>query len=405
MYVYMGHMRLTDIEPYERSFYKKNRIDLIYDHVTGMDFNGKNLTTASGTIISYSKLIIACGSASNMPDLPGVNAKQVTGLYSLQDLQYIDQSSKAITRAVIVGGGLIGIELAEMFCSRRIPVTFVIRESAFSDTVLPAEEAAMINRHIRDHHVDLRLKTELKEIKINHHGDVEGIRTTSGEEIDCDFVAMTVGVHPNVGWLKGTGLKIDRGIIVNQFLQTNIEDVFAIGDCAELEHPSPGRKPIEAVWYAGRMMGECVAYGICGHPKPYEPGIWFNSAKFFDIEYQVYGDISPVLPEHQDSFFWRHPEKNKSVRINFEKDGPVVGFNLLGVRFRQEVCEKWITDGSPVHEVMKNLHLAFFEPEFSDHDCRLIQAHYSTERNQSIAFQKMTNYNPVHQFLSSQTGA
>ncbi|MEO5905616.1 MAG: NAD(P)/FAD-dependent oxidoreductase, partial [Saprospiraceae bacterium] len=401
-YVYMGHMRFSDIEPYEEGFWKKNRIDLVYDHVTDLDFIRRDVTTATGKIIAYTKLIIACGSVSNTLDIPGMDAKNVKGLYSIQDLQFIHQISKDIKKAVIVGGGLIGIELAEMLCSRNIPVTFLVRESAFSNTVLPAAEALMINDHIREHHVNLHLDTEPGVIIKNNESLAVGIKTKNEKIFDCDFIGLTVGVHPNVVWLKNTGLAINKGIIADQFLRTNVENVFAIGDCAELKQPPPGRKPIEAIWYAGRMMGECVAYTVCGYPTPYDPGIWFNSAKFFDIEYQVYGDIQPTLPQHQNTFFWQHPGKKKSVRINFEKHGAVVGFNLLGVRFRQEVCEKWISGKYPIQDVMQNLQLAFFDPEFSANDCALIQTQYQVETNQSVQLQKKINYNPVHQFLTSQ---
>jgi NADPH-dependent 2,4-dienoyl-CoA reductase/sulfur reductase-like enzyme len=74
-------------------------------------------------------------------------------------------------------------------------------------------------------------------------------------------------------------------------LQTSAKDVYALGDCAELSHPRSWQKSIEAVWYTGRMMGKTIAQTICDKPTKYNPGIWFNSAKFFDIEYQVYGDI------------------------------------------------------------------------------------------------------------------
>ena len=80
--------------------------------------------------------------------------------------------------------------------------------------------------------------------------------------------------------------------MVNEYLETNIKDVYAIGDCAEQTMTRKNRRPIEAVWYTGRMMGETVAKTICGQKTSYDPGIWFNSAKFMDIENQTYGIVS-----------------------------------------------------------------------------------------------------------------
>ncbi len=88
------------------------------------------------------------------------------------------------------------------------------------------------------------------------------------------------------------------------------------------------------------MQGETVAHTICGRPTAYQRGIWFNSAKFFDIEYQTYGQVPAVLPPSAETVFWQHPGGKKAIRINFETGtGTVLGFNLLGIRYRHDVCE------------------------------------------------------------------
>ncbi|NNF34480.1 MAG: FAD-dependent oxidoreductase, partial [Saprospiraceae bacterium] len=125
MYVYMGHMRFEDIKPYEDWFWDKNRIELNYDHVNTVDPSNKTLSLKEGGKLSYDKLIIATGSRSNKFGWPGQDLKGVNGLYHLQDMEAMESYSKDLDRAVIVGGGLIGIEMAEMFHSRNIPVTML----------------------------------------------------------------------------------------------------------------------------------------------------------------------------------------------------------------------------------------------------------------------------------------
>jgi len=110
-----------------------------------------------------------------------------------------------------------------------------------------------------------------------------------GETIPCTVVGLTAGVTPNIDFLEGSGIELGKGVKVNNFLETNITDVYAIGDCAEQHEAIGSRRPIEAVWYTGRMMGEALAQTICGNKRAYSPGHWFNSAKFLDIEYQTYG--------------------------------------------------------------------------------------------------------------------
>ncbi len=402
MYIYMGHMRFEETKPYEDFFWEKNRIQLKRAWIRRVDFGNKTLHTAQEGVIPYDKLVLACGSAPNKFGWPGQDLRRVQGLVSLQDLEGMEEASRDLDRAVVVGGGLIGIEMAEMFHSRHIPVTFLVREASFWDAVLPHEESRMINRHIREHGIDLRLSTELKEILDDGNGAAGGVVTHRGEQIDCRFVGLTAGVHPAVDFLRDTGLEIQKGIMVDDHLQTNIPDVYAIGDCSQLRDPKPGRRPIEAVWYTGRMMGETVAHGICGRPVAYNPGVWFNSAKFLDIEYQVYGEVPVSLPNEYNNLYWEHDDGKKAVRIVYERDSLAVkGFNLMGIRFRHEVCEKWIRQTTPMPEVIQNLRLANFDPEFSKKFEKELAEQFREQTGQSVSLQTKRKWNQVLSFLKS----
>ena len=264
MYIYMGHMRFEDTKPYEDWFWEKNRIDLKKGFVEKVNHQDNELLFVGGEKMKYDKLILATGSASNKFGWPGQDLEAVHGMYSLQDLEAMEKYSDGLKRAVIVGGGLIGIEMAEMFHSRNIPVTFLVRETDFWNGVIPLEEAKMVGRHILENHIDLQLQTELKEIVDDGNGKACAVITSKGERIECGFVGLTAGVHPNIDFLKESGIEIQRGIVVNDFLETNIPNIYAIGDCAQMQNPKPGRRPVEAIWYTGRMMGETVAYNVCG---------------------------------------------------------------------------------------------------------------------------------------------
>lgn len=365
MYIYMGHMKYENTKPYEDWFWEKNRIELKRAHVSKVEAQLNSIVLQSGEKLIYDELIIATGSASNKFGWSGQDLNGVQGLYSFQDLERMQTDTKGIDRAVVVGGGLIGIEMVEMLLSRQIPVTFLVREAGFWDTMLPKEESDMIGRHIRSHHVDLRLSSELKEVLSDDNGRVRAVLTSSGEEIACQFVGLTVGVHPNVSFLKDSGIELDKGVLVDGFLRTSIKNIYALGDCAQLHEPGPERKAIEALWYTGKMMGETVAATICGTPTAYDPGIWFNSAKFFDIEYQTYGTVRPQLAANEDCVFWDGGDGKRCLRIVFNKQTKaVLGFNALGIRLRHRVCEAWLRKGTTVDEVVKNLKHANFNPEF-----------------------------------------
>ncbi|MCB0713565.1 MAG: FAD-dependent oxidoreductase [Ignavibacteriae bacterium] len=365
MYIYMGHMTYENTKPYEDWFWKKNRIELVRGYVTSVETDGKKLHLAGGNVVNYDVLILATGSRSRKFGWPGQDLKGVQGLYSLQDLEFMEENTRGIERGVIVGGGLIGIEMAEMLNSRNIPVTFLVREDEYWTNILPHEEGAMISRHIRDHHIDLRLETELKEVLADANGSVRGVITSRGEEVACQFVGITTGVMPNVEFLKESTIEVKRGIVVNDYFETNRPDIYAIGDCAEFSTPRSGHPPIEQLWYTGRMHGETVARTICGERTTYDRGVWFNSAKFFDIEYQTYGFVSNVPREGEESLYWEHPDGRHAVRINYRtSDGVVVGSNFFGIRHSQSVWESWLRQGKKIDYVLEHLGAANFDPEF-----------------------------------------
>ncbi|MEL6659880.1 MAG: FAD-dependent oxidoreductase [Bacteroidota bacterium] len=400
MYIYMGHMRFVDTQPYQPHFWEKNRIELKRAYVEQVDFAQKQLKFAGGEQMAYDKLILAVGSTPNKFGWPGQDLEGVRGLYSYQDLEYMESHSEGLKHAVIVGGGLIGIEMAEMFHTRHIPVTFLVREQSYWSNVLPAEESAMINRHIKKNGIDLRLGTELKEIVDDGLGKACAAITNEDERIDCGYVGLTAGVRPNLSFLQDTELELGRGILVNEHLQTNIPDVYAIGDCAQQREPLPGRRPIEAIWYTGRMMGEVAAYNICGQEVAYDPGIWFNSAKFFDIEYQVYGEVPAQIPEDMETLYWEHPDGEKSIRINYDKEqGHIRGFNLMGVRYRHEVCRKWLAEKTPIEEVLQNLGIVNFDPEFYDEYESELVAVYNQKSGKQLQLKKKRGLAKALDFL------
>lgn len=367
MYIYMGHMTYENTKPYEDSFWKKNRIDLLNDHVLSVKTKAKTLTLQSGNSLTYDILVIASGSKSNMFGWPGQELKGVQGLYSFQDLERMEQATRGIDRAVVVGGGLIGIEMVEMLLSRKIAVTLLVREPEFWSNVLPLQEAAMISRHVRSHHVELKLETELKEILSDSKGCVQSIVTNRNENIPCQFVGLTVGVSPAIDFLKDSGIETRRGVLVNEFLETNVPDVYALGDCVERTYDLPNRKNIEQVWYTGRMMGEVLGQTLCGNKSKYEPGPWFNSAKFFDIEYQTYGNVGNNLKSAEDEFYWEHASGLKSMHFVWNKHTQqFLGVNSFGIRLRHECFDQWLRDNQSIQFVINHLKEANFDPEFFD---------------------------------------
>ena len=395
MYVYMGHMKFEHTQPYENWFWKKNRIDLKEGFVSKVDVKNKTLLFADNSALLYDKLVLAVGSKPNKFGWPGQNLEGVMGMYHKQDLDNLEKyapNNLICKRAVIVGGGLIGIELAEMLRSRKIPVTFLVRETSFWNGVLPSQESELINKHIKEHHIDLRLSTNLKEIKADENGKVKSvIIQETGEEIPCDVVGLTAGVTPNIDFIKDSAIETGRGVKVNRFLETNISDIYAIGDCAEQHKAIGQRRNIEAVWYTGRMMGETLAQTICGNKTEYKPGHWFNSAKFLDIEYQTYGWVfSERNKQKNETYFqWKHPKENKCITISYDKNtNKFLGINTFGIRMRHQIFDKWLTENQNIEYVLEYLADANFDPEFYKlHEAEIVEK-FNQENNTHIKVKK-----------------
>ncbi|MEM9985660.1 MAG: FAD-dependent oxidoreductase [Bacteroidota bacterium] len=366
MYIFMGHMKFEHTKPYEDWFWPKNRIKLLNKYVERGDPDTQTLYFSDGGELKYDKLLLATGSKPNKFGWPGQDLKGVQGMVSYQDLQSMEEQAPHIRRAIIVGGGLIGIEMAEMFHSRHIPVSFLVREKSFWKRVMPPQESAMINREIdAAHGIDLRLGTELEEIIGDERGWVKAIRTKDGEVIDCEFVGLTAGVHPNLSLADSLGVETNRGFLVDEYLETSVPNIYAAGDCCELREAAPGRRGIEAIWYTGKLQGPVLAKTMTGNPTPYRQGLYFNSAKFLDIEWQTYGTVNAAPAEHEAQLYWEHADGRKGIRLIYHKDeGHIIGFNLMGIRFRKDTCLAWIAEKAHVETVLAHLEEANFDPEF-----------------------------------------
>ncbi|WP_400191190.1 NAD(P)/FAD-dependent oxidoreductase [Hymenobacter sp. B81] len=367
MYLYLGQLRPADVQPYAEWFWRENRLELVFDTATRLDTAARLVQLAAGPALPYDQLLLATGSRSRFFAWPGQQLAGVQGFYGLPDLARMEQNTRGIERAVVVGGGLIGVELAEMLRSRGVAVTLLVRDAHYWASVLPAPEARLIDQQLGRHGVEVRYGTELAEILGDGQGRVRAVRSGAGEEIPCQWVGLATGVQPNLALVADSAVETDQGILVDELLQTSVPGVYAAGDCAQLRRPGFGEAAVEQLWYTGRMQGETVAHSLCGQPTPYRRGPWFNSAKFFDLEYQTYGRVPAHPAPDLASFYWQHPRREQALRLSFEAAAPhaLRGLHSLGLRLRQAVCEQWLREAVPVAQVVAQLAAADFSPEFS----------------------------------------
>jgi NADPH-dependent 2,4-dienoyl-CoA reductase/sulfur reductase-like enzyme len=362
MYVFMGQMRLKDTQPYENSFWVDNKIELKKATVSKVEPDNNKIIFSDDSFDFYAKLVIATGSIPLKLPLQNSNLKGIASFYYLNDLEKLKIQTPTIKDALIIGGGLIGIELAEMLVSKGINVVFLIREPYFWSNIISKKEGKLIEKQIIKHGVKIHFETETKAFVGNENEEIIAVETTTNERISAQYVCVTIGVKPNINF-EIEGLVINRGILVDEFLETNLPNIYAAGDCAELSHAAHGRRSIEAVWYTAKAMGESLGSTLAGQKTIYKQGNWFNSAKFFDLEYQTYGIVPAVCEEFQSEFYFE--KDDKMIRFVFNKiSKEFLGVNTWGIRLRQDFFERILNTKKDIIFTIDKIDAAFFDPEF-----------------------------------------
>ncbi len=364
MYVFMGHVRFGDTKLYEDDFWQQNRIRRVRGRVEAIEPAAHRLRLTGGQALDYGKLLVATGSEATAAPWPGAHLEGVHQLWGIADVEKLDAAvgdGRAVRRAVVIGGGLTGVELAEMLHTRGVAVTFLVRDARFMGRALPPEESALVEAEIVRHGIDLRLETEAA--RFTGAGRVAAVETTDGETIPADVVGATVGVRPNLSALAGSGIETARGVLVDRYLRTSAPDVYAAGDCLEWRDPEVGHAPVEQLWYTARRHGLYAARNLLGAEVPYRRGVFFNSAKFFGLEWQTYGYVPVADEKGYASVLWQ--QGRQLVRLVYRTDTlALAGVNVMGTRYRADVCQAWIAAATPLPQVVAELPRANFDPEF-----------------------------------------
>jgi NADPH-dependent 2,4-dienoyl-CoA reductase/sulfur reductase-like enzyme len=375
MYVFAGQMRLRDTEPYDRGLYERMGFERSRRRVASLDAAGHVLVfEGDGSRLGYDKLLLATGSSGRRAPWPGAEGPGQHYFVTLSDLEALDREARRGMRAAVVGGGLIGVEVAEILHDRGLHVSFVVREEWYFPLALDRNEAGLVAEHLRAHGIDVRLGASVESIVRGEGGRPRSVRLLGGVSLEADLVVATIGVVPRTGFLAGSALRLaDNGAIeTDDTLRTSAPDVWAAGDCANVTWFDGTRRP-EQLWYTARDQGRLAARSMLGDDVRYRRDTLYNSAKFFDLEYTTAGwvpaglgtDGRPLADEPGlATWFQRVPGRFESQRI-VVKDGRVVGFNMLGSRWNHEPLVEWIDERRPLDWVLAHLGEAQFDEELS----------------------------------------
>jgi NADPH-dependent 2,4-dienoyl-CoA reductase/sulfur reductase-like enzyme len=378
MYIFAGQTSLGDTEPYDRGLYERMRFERRSGRVASVDTAGHRLVFEDGARLGYDRLLLAVGSKGRTAPWPGAEGEGLHYFVTLRDLEALDRAARPGLRAAVVGGGLIGVEVAEILHHRGLRVTFVIREGWYFPAALDANESALVAEHVRGRGVEVRTGAAAERVLRGDGGRIRALRLEGGVELETDLVVASIGVQPNTAFLAGGGVALaaNGAIETDEALRTTAPDVWAAGDCANVTWHDGSRRP-EQLWYTARDQGRAAARSMLGDEVRYRRGTFYNSAKFFDLEWTTAGHVPAsatpdgapaVSPPGYRSWFQRMPGRFESQRIVVKSDPAgdrVVGFNMLGSRWNHEPLLDWLHERRPLEWVLKHLAEAQFDEEFS----------------------------------------
>jgi nitrite reductase (NADH) large subunit len=289
--------------------------------VETIDPEGHQVQLADGKPINFDRLLIASGARLYAPvqgaDLPGIyNFKSLSAAESLVSKV---KSGHAHT-ALIVGAGFIGMEIALLLEALGVQVTQVEMLDQVMASMLDADTAAVAIELMRAKGVDVRLNT--KAAAFTGNGKAEAVKFETGEELKADILIAATGVMPNLGLLQGSGITAQRGIRVNEHLQTSVPDIYAAGDCIESPYRLTGEMYVHAIFPNAVEQGRVAGLNMAGYPVVYEGAERMNSLKHLGLAIMAAGEKQGdrVLQKQQGN----------QIRTIYLRDSRVVGFQLAG---------------------------------------------------------------------------
>ncbi len=239
------------------------RVQFHHDRCIGVDPNHKVIGLASGKSFSYDKLLLAAGSSPNTPDIPGVASQGVFTLRNLGETLKVREALKECKNAVVIGGALAGIKMAEALQNTGLQVTVVEQRSHILPFIADTESAQRIEKNLCQKGVKIHAHDSAEEI-LETGGKATGVQLASEKIIPADLILLMVGIRPNVEFLADSGIDVDLAVLTDQGMQTSVPDIYAAGDMVQIHDAVIGKDVVSALWGNAVHMGRTAGYNMSG---------------------------------------------------------------------------------------------------------------------------------------------
>jgi NAD(P)H-nitrite reductase large subunit len=244
-----------------------------------------------GTELGFDRLIVATGARGARLTVAGAELDGVFTLRNLDDMEGLEQRIQAGRRAVVLGGGNVGLQAAEALLARGMKVSIVVASSYPLSQMVDAEAGGRVTDLFARNGTDVRTGSEA--VEIEGASGVEGVRLSNGDVIATDLVVVGKGIRPNIEWLQGSGVRIGRGIVADVCGRTNLSGVFAAGDCAEMPDPLTGRLSVSGIWPVAYEMGRAAGSTAVGIERASAGALRLNASRFFCESIISIGEVCP----------------------------------------------------------------------------------------------------------------
>jgi NAD(P)H-nitrite reductase large subunit len=264
------------------------------------------IVLANGDQLAYDRLLLATGSRATMINFPGKELMGNVTLYTIEDVRHILKLVKHCTEAVVIGDGIIGIELAEGLAARNIRVHLFMLGDRLWPMVLDESESRLVERGLRHHGILLHPATQLTEA-VGRQGVLTGVVTKAGKTIPCQMLGIAIGVFAEIELAKQAGLSTNRGILVNEFLETSSKDIFAAGNVAQIHDSRNDTLFMETLWATARSQGQVAGVNMTGQHIAYNRDTLLNVVCIGDIITATIGTFasSPLSLTSNDPHDWQ----------------------------------------------------------------------------------------------------
>jgi 3-phenylpropionate/trans-cinnamate dioxygenase ferredoxin reductase component len=338
-----GEEQLDDIVFRPASWYAENEVELlIRTSVTSLDPGRRVATLSNKDEVSFEKALLATGSNVNILHVDGA---QLDGIHYLRTVRNSDALRDELTqgdRVALIGGSYIGTELAASFTALGKQCELIMLEKVTFERVYGPEVGRYFQDVLTEHGVKVHASQELE--RFEGSGDrVEKVITKSGLEVECDFVVIGAGVHPEIRLAEQAGIDTNNGVLTDKFLETSAPGIFAAGDIAEYESVVHGRRLRIEHWDVAFNQGKTAAFNMLGKKQPHDvvPYFWSDLADWSSMEY-----VGPA--SEWDDVWWRGSPEDGKFTAWYVKDGRIAAGLTVGRSDDLAVAGRLLSSGTDV---------------------------------------------------------